>query len=83
MVDEIIKHYIMTKQEFESNKEPLVLIVSVDINTGKCLYDTYDWRVADSWVQDFEKDFPKMIHFHTLNDAAINERKKAFGLNEG
>jgi hypothetical protein len=72
----------MTKQEFENSKEPLVLIVSVDINTGKCIYDTYDWRTADAWVEDFEKDFRKMIHFQTYNKSAIIERQKAYGLVE-
>lgn len=70
----------MTKKQFEENEEPLTLIVSFDPETGKSIYDTYDWRMADSWMEDFEKDFPKLIHFRTMNAAAIRERKKHFGL---
>ena len=31
----------MTKKEFINNPEPLTLIVGLDINTGKTLFDTH------------------------------------------
>jgi len=70
----------MTKKKFETTDEPLYMIVSLDPSTGKVLYDTYDWRTQDGWLNDFRKDFPNMMHFSTLNPAAIRERKKMFGL---
>jgi hypothetical protein len=72
----------MTKEEFDNNPEPLVLIVSFDPKTGKSIYDTYDWRTADSFMEDFKKDFPHLIHFRAMNKAGINARKKAFGIHE-
>lgn len=71
----------MTKKEFETTDEPLCMIVSLDPSTGKVFYDTYDWRAQNIWLEDFRKDFPKMMHFSTLNPAAIRERKKMFGIN--
>lgn len=72
----------MTKKEFESTDEPVVMIVSLNPKTGKVLYDTYDWRTADSWIEDFKKDFPDMLHFFKYSPAAIRARKKAFGFPE-
>jgi len=66
----------MNKKQFEENKEPLALIVSFDPETGKSIFDTYNWSERDYWMSVFEKDFPKLIHFSTLNKSAINERKE-------
>lgn len=66
----------MTKKEFENSDSPLVMIVSFDPVTGKSIWDTYDWLTADSWMKDFERDFPKLMHFRRMNNAAIVERKK-------
>lgn len=70
----------MTKRQFENHKKPLGLIVSIDIETGDVLYETYDWRTIDSFKKDFERDFPKMIHLTILNKEAINERKRLYGI---
>lgn len=72
----------MTKKQFQNSKEPLVFIASVDPSTGKCLFDAYEWKTAESWLDDFERDFPNMLHFFTYNKAAINARRKYFGLEE-
>lgn len=70
----------MTKEQFIENEQPLAVIVSVNTHTGKTLYDTYNWIVAESFRQDYEEDFPDMLHFITYNKAAIKERRKKFGL---
>jgi oligoribonuclease (3'-5' exoribonuclease) len=66
----------MTKKEFEENPEPLVLIVSFNPETGKSIWETYHWLDADGFMEDFKRDFPKLIHFRTLNASGIKERKK-------
>lgn len=71
---------IMTKEEFQNHKDPLVMIVSFDPSTGKSIWDTYDWRAADGFMEDFKRDFPKHIHFRTMNKSGIAERKKSHGL---
>lgn len=71
---------INSKEEFETTDEALTMIVSVNPETGNTLWDTYDWRTADSWLEDFKRDFPNHIHFFKLNPAAIRARKAAFGL---
>jgi len=72
----------MTKQEFETSIEPLCLIVSIDISTGKVLYDTYPWDQQDLWIMEIDRDFPKMISFSKLNKAGISARRKLFGLSD-
>lgn len=69
----------MTKKEFETTEEPLVIIVSLNPSTGKVIYDTYDYNTADQWMEDFKKDFPKMLHFRETNPAGIKERMKRCG----
>ena len=71
---------IMTTKDFDTTDEPLCVIVSLDLSTGKVFYATYDWRAKDDLLGDFRKAFPKLMHFCTLNPAAIRERKKMFGL---
>lgn len=66
----------MTKKQFDENKEPLALIVSLEPKSGKVIYDTYDWAERDYWVEVFNKDFPHMLHFSTLNKAAMDARKR-------
>jgi hypothetical protein len=68
----------MTKQEFETTDEALVMIVSVNPETGQTLFDTYPWKTLEPWLEDFKKDFPDNIHFFKYNDAAISERRKLF-----
>ena len=63
----------MTKKQFEESAEPLALIVSLEPKSGKVIYDTYDWAERDYWVEVFKKDFPDMLHFSTLNPAAIRD----------
>ena len=70
----------MTKQEFLETEKPLVFIISVEPNTGKVLYDTYDYQTAEGWVAEIKKDFPDMITFSMLNPAAVKVRLKLFGL---
>lgn len=67
----------MTKKEFLSTDEPLVMIVSLDPASGKVLYDTYKPEHADGWMADIKKDFPKMMHFRTSNPAALKQRNTA------
>lgn len=50
----------MTKKQFEENKEPLALIVSLNPKSGKVIYDTYDWMDRDFWMEVFNKDFPNV-----------------------
>jgi hypothetical protein len=69
----------MTRQEFENHPDPLVMIVSINPETGKTLHDTYDWDAAEGWMQDFEKDFPDMLHFRTTNKAGIKRRRECLG----
>ena len=66
----------MTKEEFNNTDEGLTMIVSVNPETGKCMFDTYDWRIAESWLEDIKKDFPAFMHFMTLNPAAVKQRAK-------
>lgn len=70
----------MTKEEFQTTDEALVMIVSINPDTGKVIFDTYDWKLQEVWMGGFKKDFPDMMHFSKLNPAAILERKRAFGL---
>lgn len=72
----------MTRKEFETTDEPLCMIVSVNPDSGEVMYDTYDWKVQKLWLDEFEEDFPNMMHFSKLNPAAINARRKMFGLEE-
>ena len=72
----------MTKEEFENNDKPLVMLVSLNPETGEVLYDIYNWRIADSFMKDYKKDFPDMLHFRTINKAGIEERLKLFGVYE-
>ena len=71
---------MMTKEQFESTNDPLCMIVSLNPETGKCLFDTYHYRLQEAWLEDIKRDFPEMIHFSVLNPAAIKERKKEYGL---
>lgn len=68
----------MNRKQFIHNKDPLVLIVSIDISSGKTLYDTYDWETYEAWLEEIKEDFPNMITFFKLNKSAIKERKKLF-----
>ncbi len=70
----------MTKQEFDTTETPLSMVISLNPDTGKVLWDTYDPRVACLFVEDFKKDFPDMIHTQIVNKAEINRRKKEHGL---
>ena len=70
----------MNKAEFDKTDKPLVMICSLNPETGKVLFDTYDWETADLWVKDFENDFPEMLHFRLMNPAGIKARKEALGL---
>lgn len=72
----------MTKKEFLNSEEPLVFIISLDPKTGKVLYDTYSFDTADGWMEDFEKDFPDMLHFRMKNPAAGKAILKQFGFKE-
>jgi len=66
----------MTKQEFESDVNPLTLICSINPETGKCLFDFYDGWNNEHWLEMIKKDFPEMINFTKLNRAAIKLRAK-------
>jgi hypothetical protein len=66
----------MTKQEFKETKTELVFIVSVNPATGEVLYDTYDACTSSTWMGEFKRDFPDMIHLMVKNQAAIDGHKK-------
>jgi len=70
----------MTKKEFENSDKPLAFIGSIDPKTGKVLYDTYDYETSNGWYDEIKEDFPEMFHFKKINKAAIEERKKRYGL---
>lgn len=81
---EIIKinNLQMTKKEFENHKDPLGMIISLDPETGKIMYDTYPFGTVDAFLEDFKRDFPNMIHLSTRNKAYIKKRKEAHGIHE-
>lgn len=68
----------MTKKEFDTTEEALVMIVSFDPSTGKSIYDTYDWTELTMWITTFEKDFPKLMHFFKYNNSALEAKKRMF-----
>lgn len=72
----------MTKKEFLEHEEPLYMVCSLDPKTGKVLYDTYPAETIESWLEDFEKDFPKMLHFRIPNKAVKAWKRKKWGLPE-
>lgn len=65
----------MNKKEFKQAKEALCIIVSFDPVSGKSIYDYYNASERDQWMEQFEKDFPDLFHFSTINNAALNERR--------
>lgn len=72
----------MTKKEFQESPEPLVMIVALNPDSGKVIYDTYSYDTADGWVEDIKKDFPTYLVFQVTNLAGIKRRKELFGLTE-
>lgn len=60
----------MTKEEFINNAEPLVLIVGLNIDTGKVVYDTYPVKDETYWLNQLKEDFPNHLFFIHKNEAA-------------
>ncbi len=70
----------MDKKEFEETDTPLAMLVSLDPKTGKVKYDAYHWDDVDFWIEEFERDFPDMLHFKKMNPAGREARRKVFGM---
>lgn len=74
----------MTKEEFINNTEPLVLIVGLNIDTGKVMYDTYPIESETDWLDQFKKDFPDHLFFIYKNETAKKWIKEnLFGMKTG
>lgn len=70
----------MTKLEFEKSEKALVLIVALNPETGKAMYDYYDWDGTDFWLNSTRNDFPECFVFMNKNKSAIEETIRSFGI---
>jgi hypothetical protein len=66
----------MTKKEFLETDTPLGYIISLNPKTGKVLHGAYSADEVDGLVEEFEQDFPDMIHFTKRKNPAARALSK-------
>lgn len=64
----------MTKNEFLNHPDSLVIIIMLNPESGKVLFDTYPYDISEMWETMLSKDFPDMLLTVICNKAAINSR---------
>ena len=69
----------MTKEEFISSPDPLVLIISFDPKTKETITNTYPYKEEKFWLDFYNRSFPTQFHVSILNNST-KEALKAMKL---